>query len=74
MRGIDLHIPYEELEWGSADVAMSLMLTGLPFSFIAAARKTGFPYLLGELRRLRRNRTAILQEQRRFSTIVAQQG
>jgi alkylation response protein AidB-like acyl-CoA dehydrogenase len=39
LRGIDLAILFEELGWGSADMAVSLMLTGLPFSFVAAARK-----------------------------------
>lgn len=35
-RGLDLHGLFEELGWGSADVAMSLLMTGLPFSFLAA--------------------------------------
>ncbi|HSF47381.1 MAG TPA: acyl-CoA dehydrogenase [Burkholderiales bacterium] len=39
LRGVDLHILYEELGWGSADIAVSLILTGLPFSYLAAARK-----------------------------------
>ncbi len=39
LRGIDLAILFEELGWGSADMAVSLMLTGLPFSFVAAAGK-----------------------------------
>ena len=39
MRGLDLALLFEELGWGSADMAVSLMLTGLPFSFVAAARK-----------------------------------
>ena len=30
---------FEELGWGSADMAVSLMVTGLPFSFVAATGK-----------------------------------
>jgi alkylation response protein AidB-like acyl-CoA dehydrogenase len=40
LRGIDLAVLFEELGWASADMAVSLMLTGLPFSFVAAARNT----------------------------------
>jgi alkylation response protein AidB-like acyl-CoA dehydrogenase len=39
LRGIDLVLLFEELGWGSADVAVSLMMTGLPFAFAAATRR-----------------------------------
>jgi alkylation response protein AidB-like acyl-CoA dehydrogenase len=39
LRGIDLALLFEELGWGSADMAVSIMMTGLPFAFVAATRK-----------------------------------
>jgi len=39
LRGIDLALLFEELGWGSADMAVSIMMTGLPFAFAAGTRK-----------------------------------
>jgi alkylation response protein AidB-like acyl-CoA dehydrogenase len=45
LQGVSLHIALEELGWGSAEFAVSLAVTGFPFSSVAA---TGRPDLIDE--------------------------